>query len=104
MPVEYARQGDWYVAYASGGDGPHNVVFASNWMTDVESLFDVSYFRRQFEAAAAYSRVLWFDQLGTGHSDPITGEMPSVETFSETIGVVMDAAAIDRATLVAWDL
>jgi pimeloyl-ACP methyl ester carboxylesterase len=104
MLVDYARQGDWYIAYASAGDGPHQIVIVSNWLTDVETLAAVPAFGTQFSAMASYARVVWFDQLGTGHSDPIFGAMPSIETFADTVGVVMDAAGVDRATLLAWDL
>jgi class 3 adenylate cyclase/pimeloyl-ACP methyl ester carboxylesterase len=104
MPVEYARQGDRYVAFGSRGEGPLNVVAVSNWLSDVESQWDVAGIGSQWLAVASYARFVWFDQLGTGHSDPIFGEMPSVEVFSDTIGVVMDAAAVDRATLLAADL
>jgi pimeloyl-ACP methyl ester carboxylesterase len=101
MPVEYARQGDWHIAFASVGDGPDDVVFSSNWLTDGEGMAEIPQYL--FGAIASYARMVWFDQLGTGHSDPPFGDMPSLETFSETIGVVMDAAGVDRATLVTWD-
>jgi class 3 adenylate cyclase len=104
MAVHYARQGDWYVAYASLGEGPTNVVAVSNWLIDVESAMDVPYFGAQLGALVSYARVVWFDQPGTGHSDPLFGEMPSMETFSDTVGVVMDAAGVDRAILLTWDI
>jgi class 3 adenylate cyclase len=102
--VEYARQGDFYVAYALQGEGEPNFVVVSNWVTHVESTVDVSQFNSQFNAIASYARLLRFDQLGTGHSDPIVGELPSLETFSESIGAVMDAAGMEQAILGAWDL
>jgi class 3 adenylate cyclase len=73
----------------------------SNWLTDVEGMAEIPQYL--FGAIASYARLVWFDQLGTGHSDPPFGEMPSIETFSETIGVVMDAAGVERATLLTWD-
>ena len=102
--IEYARRNGDHVAYAVRGDGPPDVVFVSNWLTDVESTWDAPFLGEQLERFVGYSRVIWFDQPGTGHSDPILGEMPSVETFADTIEVVMDAAEVERAALVAWDL
>lgn len=102
--VEYARRNGDHVAYAVRGDGPLDVVMVSNWLTDVESSLDVPIVGEFVERTASYSRLVWFDQPGTGHSDPIFGEMPSVETFADTIEVVMDAAGVERAALLAWDL
>lgn len=102
--IEYARRDDDHVAYGVRGEGPPDLVFVSNWLTDVESMWDEPFLGEQLAQLASYARVVWFDQPGTGHSDPIFGEMPSVETFADTIEVVMDAAAIERAALVALDL
>ena len=104
MGVEYALQGELFVAYSSIGEGPLDVVNVPNWLTDVESMTDVPYLGGQFNRLRTFSRFVWYDQLGTGHSDPLFGEMPSLETFAETIGVVMDGAGIERAALLAWDL
>jgi class 3 adenylate cyclase len=102
--IEYARRNGDHVAYAVRGEGPPDVLFVSNWLTDVESIWDVPLLGEQLERLVRYARVVWFDQPGTGHSDPIFGEMPSIETFADTLEVVMDAAGIQRAALVAWDL
>jgi class 3 adenylate cyclase len=102
--VRYARRNGDHVAYAVRGSGPPDVVLVSNWLTDVESTLDVRIVRDFVDDIASYGRLAWFDQPGTGHSDPIVGEMPSIETFADTIEVVMDTAGIERAALVAWDL
>jgi hypothetical protein len=49
-------------------------------MTDVESMSEISQY--MFGAIPGYARFVWFDQLGTGHSDPLFGETPSLETFA----------------------
>jgi class 3 adenylate cyclase len=105
MPsIRYARRGEDHVAYGVAGHGPPDVVTVPNWLTDVESMLEAPFMGEFRDRVAEYARVVWFDQPGTGHSDPILGEMPAVETFADTIEVVMDAAGIERAALVAADL
>jgi class 3 adenylate cyclase len=102
--IKYARRGEDHVAYGVRGDGPRSVVFVSNWLMDVESALDAPFIGEAVERTSDYARVVWFDAPGTGHSDPIVGEMPSVETFADIIEVVMDAAGVERAALIGWDL
>jgi class 3 adenylate cyclase len=102
--IRYAHQGELHVAYSVDGTGPPDVVFVSNWLTDVESMPDVPAIGEQLARMSTFARVAIFDQPGTGHSDPLMGEMPTLETFADTVGVVMDAVGIERAALVAWDL
>ena len=102
--IEYASRDGDHVAYATRGSGPPDIVLVSNFLTDVESMWDAPFMGRYLEHLARYGRMIWFDQPGTGHSDPIFGEMPSIETFADTVEVVMDAAGVERAALLAWDL
>jgi class 3 adenylate cyclase len=102
--IKYASEAGLHIAYSLGGQGPQNVLMVPNWLTDVESMLDVPALGQQYADLCRYASVVLFDQPGTGHSDPIMGAMPSLETFAELVGVVMDAERIDRTILAAWDL
>lgn len=102
--IRYAVQNDLHIAYSVEGNGPPDVVLVPNWLTDVESMMDVPVMGDQMARIASFGRIVNFDQPGTGHSDPVMGEMPSLETYVDAVRIVMDAADVQRATLLAWDM
>ncbi len=55
-----------------------------------------------FERLASFSRVLYFDTRGSGASDAVPlGKPPTPENWTDDARSVMDAAAIERAAVVA---
>jgi class 3 adenylate cyclase len=103
--TRYARQGETHIAYRVEGEGPCDVVVVPNWLTNIEVWPTVPFVRDWLARMSEFARVVYFDQPGTGLSDPIPGEgMPTLETFADAVRAVMDDAGLDRAALYAWDL
>ena len=77
------------------------LVLVHEWMSHQEvrwELPELARFLRRFEA---FARVLTFDKRGCGLSDPVTvGALPSLEEWTDDVIAVMNAAGVERATLI----
>ena len=92
--------GGGYVAYQLFGSGPVNLVFVSNWMTNVDVMWEEPGMAAYFDRLASFARVLCFDKRGTGVSDPVPlGSLPSLEEWMDDVAATMDAAGIAEAAL-----
>ena len=98
-PTRYAKSGEVNIAYQVVGEGPFDVVYAPGFISHLEALWDVPFFRGFAERLAAFSRLILFDKRGTGLSDRVGGS-PTFEQRMDDIRAVMDAAGSDRAALV----
>src|SRR6516162_1730939 len=106
MPMEprYALNGDLHVAYRTVGDGPRDIVFVSNWFTNVETLPELPSIQPWLEKMTTLGRIIFFDQPGTGLSDAVSAEaLPTLEQWTDSITAVLDAVASDTAVLLAID-
>jgi len=102
--TKYAMNGDLSVAYRTFGDGPHDFLFIGNWFTNVEVLPEVPHVAEWIDGAATMGRVIVFDQLGSGASDPITLDTPpSLEQWTDSARVVLDDVKSEGAVLIALD-
>ena len=63
--------GDLHVAYRAS-PGPRDIVFIPNWFTCCEHLPELPSIQGWVEAMTSLGRLVFFDQPGTGASDPIT--------------------------------
>ena len=100
----YAMNGDLAVAYRTLGHGPIDLMFVGNWFTNVEVITTVPYFGPFLADLSTIGRLIIFDQPGSGASDPVTFEaLPSLEQWTDSIRVVMDAAGSERCALIALD-
>src|SRR5207244_2089027 len=100
----YALNGDLHVAYRTVGEGPRDIVFVSNWFTNVETLPLLPSIQPWLEAMVTLGRVIFFDQPGTGISDPTTPDaLATLEQWADSITVVLDAVGSDHAVLLAID-
>lgn len=98
--VSYAKSGDVHIAYRVLGDGPVNVVYVPGFVTNVD-LWEDSPAAAFIERLARVSRLVLFDKRGTGLSDPVpVSELPTLEERADDVRAVMDAAGIDRASMV----
>jgi class 3 adenylate cyclase len=103
--TRYARTDDGlHIAYGVAGDGPIQTLLVSNWLSDVESTLTLPVIGEVLERIASFTRLTWFDQPGSGQSDPVAGDMPTLENFSDSIRVVMDDAKMEQAALLVWDI
>jgi len=96
--IEYTRSGDVAIAYQTFGDGPHDLVFVPSFSNLVFPWSNADW-REMYGRFASFSRLIMFDKRGTGLSDR-PRELGQIETRMDDIRAVLDAAGVDRATLV----
>ena len=70
--TRYALNGDLRVAYRTSREGPRDLVFVSNWFTNCEVFPELPSLQGWVEAMTSLGRLIFFDQPGTGASDPVT--------------------------------
>jgi len=98
----YALNGDLRVAYRTSGEGPRDIVFVPTWFTNCEVFPVLPSLQGWVEAMTSLGRLIFFDQLGTGASDPITGgALPTLEQWADSITAVLDDLGSSEAVLLA---
>jgi class 3 adenylate cyclase/pimeloyl-ACP methyl ester carboxylesterase len=102
--TRYALNGDLRVAYRASREGPRDIVFVSNWFTNCEVFPELPSLQGWVEAMTSFGRLIFFDQPGTGASDPVTsGALPTLEQWSDSITAVLDDLGSREAVLLAID-
>jgi class 3 adenylate cyclase len=106
--TQYALRDGMHVGYQVWGDvppardAPTVVEFGSGLMLSIDETEDEPSWLRYTERVAAFSRLVRFDTAGLGLSDPLpTGVDPSIEGWGRDALAVMDAAGVERATVLA---
>jgi class 3 adenylate cyclase len=100
--TRYARSGGLHIAYQVVGAGPPDVVLVDQWFSHLDAQWDVPPVARLLQRISAFSRLLLFDERGVGLSDPVAIDaLPSIQEWMDDLRTVMDAAAFDRAAVVA---
>jgi class 3 adenylate cyclase/pimeloyl-ACP methyl ester carboxylesterase len=101
--TRYAMNGDLRVAYRTSRDGPRDIVFVPYWFTCCEHLPELPSLHSWVEAMTSLGRLIFFDQPGTGASDPITpSALPTPEQWTDSITAVLDDLGSREAVLVAF--
>ncbi|MFY9922591.1 MAG: adenylate/guanylate cyclase domain-containing protein [Mycobacterium sp.] len=101
--TRYAMNGDLRVAYRASREGARDIVFVSNWFTCCELFPELPSTQGWVEAMTSLGRLIFFDQPGTGASDPVTTDaLPTVEQWADSITAVLDALGSREATLVTY--
>ena len=102
--TRYALNGDLRVAYRTSRKGLRDIVFVQNWFTNCEVFPELPSVQGCFEAISSLGRLIFFDQPGTGASDPVTpGALPTLEQWSDSITAVLDDLGSREAVLLAVD-
>ena len=102
--TRYARNGDLHVAYRASPEGERDFLFVPNWFTNCEVLPDMPFVQGWIEAIASLGRFIFFDQPGTGGSDPVApGALPTLEQWTDSITAVLDDLGSREAVLLAVD-
>ena len=100
--TRYALNGDLRVAYRASREGPRDIVFVPNWFTNCEVLPELPSLQGWVEAMTSLGRLIFFDQPGTGASDPVTaGALPTLEQWADSITAVLDDLGSREAVLLA---
>jgi pimeloyl-ACP methyl ester carboxylesterase/DNA-binding CsgD family transcriptional regulator len=94
--VRYVRSGDASIAFQTFGTGPPDVLFVPGFVSHVDLAWEEPYLARFLRRLGSFSRVIWFDRVGTGVSDdrPV---VTSLEDEVRDVEAVMDAAGCERA-------
>jgi len=99
--TKYARSPDGAIAYQVFGEGAVDLVFVTQWGTNIDNYWDEPSAARYLDRLASFSRVILFDKRGTGVSDPVlVDDLPPADRWMEDILTVMDAAGSERAAIV----
>ena len=102
--TRYALNGHLHVAYRTSREGPRDLVFVSSWITNCEVFPELPSVQGWVEAMTSLGRLIFFDQPGTGASDPVTpGAPPTMEQWSDSITAVLDDLGSREAVLIAID-
>jgi class 3 adenylate cyclase len=98
--TRYAFDGDLRVAYRASREGPRDIVVVPNWFTCCEILPELPSIQGWVEAMASLGRLIFFDQPGTGASDPVTPDaLPTLEQWADSITAVLDDLGSGEAVL-----
>jgi len=99
--TQYARNRNGeYVAYQVIGDGPVDLVFVPDWVSNLEIMWEDPSLRSFLERLASFCRLICFDKRGCGVSDPVTvAAMPTYEEWTDDIGTVLDRLGLEHACL-----
>src|SRR6476660_370439 len=100
--TRYALNGDLRVAYRASPPGARDLVFVPNWFTNCEVFPELPSLQGWVEATTSLGRLIFFDQPGTGASDPVTpGALASLEQWADSITAVLDELGSSGAVLVS---
>src|SRR4029077_6603225 len=93
---------DLRVAYRASREGPRDIVYVPYWFTCREVLPELPSIQGWVEAMTSLGRLIFFDQPGTGASDPVTpGALPTLEQWADSITAVLDDLGSREAVLLA---
>jgi class 3 adenylate cyclase/pimeloyl-ACP methyl ester carboxylesterase len=98
--VHYAKSGDVHIAYQVVGEGPLDLIYAPEFWNSIEAMWEEPGFAKFLARLASFSRLICFDQRGSGMSDPVAiAEIPTLEGWIDDVRAVMEAAGSNRAAL-----
>ncbi|MGB9304858.1 MAG: adenylate/guanylate cyclase domain-containing protein [Mycobacterium sp.] len=100
--TRYALNGDLRVAYRASAEGPRDIVLVPAFFSNCEDFPEQLSLRGWAEAMTSLGRLIFFDQPGTGVSDPVTSRaLPTLELWADSITAVLDDLGSREAVLVA---
>jgi class 3 adenylate cyclase len=100
-PIRYAKSSDINIAYQVTGGGARDLVLVSGWVSHLQLDWGHPDHARFLDRLASFSRLIRFDKRGTGLSDRIGG-LPDLETRTDDVRAVMDAAHCRQATIFGY--
>ena len=97
--TRFAWNGDVSLAYQVCGDGPTDLVYLQGYCSNVDVNWESPRLARFLLGLAAHARLIITDRRGWGCSERFTpGDVPDVDTLTDDILAVMQAAGSERAT------
>ena len=103
--TKYAWLGQDRIAYQVLGQGPPDLVVTPGSFTHVDTMWEDPAAALMFRRFASFSRLIRFDRVGTGASDPAPlDHLPPWESYAEQLAAVLDEVGSDStAILVSLD-
>ena len=102
--VQYAKNGDFTLAYQVVGTGPKDLIYLPLETPNVVGNWFVPEHARFMERLASFSRLVITDRRGMGCSDRLPpGRAPTLEELVDDLLVVMETAYASPATVLAGD-
>jgi class 3 adenylate cyclase len=97
--MRYATTEDGvYIAYQVVGDGPVDVAWQSDYLSNVDVIWDTPIFGPLYRGIASFARLILHDRRGTGLSSRNVPP-PNLETRVADLRLVLDAAGSERPVL-----
>ena len=101
--TRYALRDGHHIGYQIWGSGPIDVLeFNNGLMISIDETYDEPNWLRYEESLADFCRLIRFDALGLGLSDPLpTGTSPTISGWSEDALAVLAHAGTEQAVVLA---
>ncbi len=96
--VRYVRNGGVAIAYQIVGEGTTDLVFVSDFMSNLVYGWEHPFWRDFYERLAGSFRLILYDKRGTGLSDH-GGQFPALETRMDDLRAVLEAAESSSAVV-----
>lgn len=95
--TRYVETVHGYVAFQVFGDGPRDILFATNALTNLDVIWDEPSAARFLDRLGTMGRVVHFDMIGSGVSDPIPDRSMwlQIESYADHVLAVLDAAEME---------
>lgn len=87
------------IAWQVFGDGPAELLFVPGWVSNVDLFWQYEAPRSFLTELGSFARVALYDKPGTGASDPVDAAPPVEDRIEQLVGV-MDAAGLERPTVI----
>jgi class 3 adenylate cyclase len=98
--TRYARGEEGYVAYQVFGAGPPDLLFITNWLTNLDVMWEEPALAAYLARLGSFARVVCYDKRGSGVSDPVPlAALPTIEQWADDARAALDAAGSERAAL-----
>jgi class 3 adenylate cyclase/pimeloyl-ACP methyl ester carboxylesterase len=99
--TRYASSGAGNVAFQVFGTGPLTLLLVTNWLQNLDVMWEEPSLARYMDRLASFSRVICFDKRGSGVSDPVPlAALPTIEQWMDDARTALDAAGVDRAAVI----
>ena len=90
-----------YIGYQVFGSGPRDLLFVTNWMQNLDAMWEEPSLARYLDRLASFARVICVDKRGHGISDPVpTTAIPNLDLWMHDLTAVLDAVGSERATII----
>ncbi|MCH8128900.1 MAG: adenylate/guanylate cyclase domain-containing protein [Acidobacteria bacterium] len=96
--TQYADTGEGFVAYQTFGQG-RDLLFFTDINSNVEVMWEYPAVAQYFDRLSSFTRVTYFDNRGTGVSDPIPYDAITIDNWMDDGRAVLDAAGIEQVAL-----